>query len=152
MLEKLPYLSSRPGLAAWLEEVAKFCIVGGMNYVVDVGIFNALRSTVLATRPVTAKIISVGIATLFSWVINRNWTFKGRATDTPVREIFGFVVVNGLGALPAFVCLWISHHILGFDSLLADNISGNVIGLIIGTIVRYLCYRYFVFTGGKDGS
>lgn len=150
MLEKLPYLDKRPKLAAWLEEVIKFCIVGGLNFLVDIGIFNALLFTLLSDAPMVAKAISVSVATIFSWVVNRNWTFKGQETDRRLKELIGFIVVNILGALPALICLWISHHLLGLTSALADNISGNVIGLIIGTIVRYVCYKFFVFTGDKD--
>lgn len=147
MLEKLPYLNTRPALAAWCEEVMKFCIVGGMNYLIDIGIFNALLFTVFLSRPLPAKVISVTVATLFSWVVNRNWTFKGRGTDNRARELASFVIVNVLGAAPAFICLWISHHLMGLTSPLADNISGNIIGLILGTILRYVCYKYVVFTG-----
>ena len=34
---------------------------------------------------------------------------------------------------------------LGFTSLLADNISANVVGLVLGTAFRFLMYRYWVF-------
>jgi putative flippase GtrA len=43
------------------------------------------------------------------------------------------------------ICLAISRYILGFDSILADNISSNVIGVGIGTIFRFWAYRTLVF-------
>jgi putative flippase GtrA len=42
-------------------------------------------------------------------------------------------------------CLWFSHYVLGFTSLLADNISSNVIGLALGTVFRFWLYRSWVF-------
>jgi hypothetical protein len=45
----------------------------------------------------------------------------------------------------ALACLWISHHALGFTSLLADNIATNVVGLALGTAFRFLLYRYWVY-------
>lgn len=152
MSRLIPYLRARPALASQVAEITKFCLVGGMNYVVDVAIFNGLLFTVTAGRPVAAKTVSVAVATLFSWVMNRTWTFRGRGRPDRMRELVTFVLVNVAGALPSLACLWISHHILNLTSALADNISGNVIGLILGTLLRYVCYRSLVFTGSGTGN
>lgn len=128
-----------------LIEGLRFLLVGGMNYVVDVGVFNALRATVLATQPVSAKVISATVATLFSWVVNRSWTFSTRARRRMLHEFIGFMVINALGLVPPVVCLWLSHYVLGFESQLADNISANIIGVALGTLVRYLGYSLVVF-------
>jgi len=39
----------------------------------------------------------------------------------------------------------VSHYLLGFRSALADNISGNVVGVLLGNVFRYFMYRFFVF-------
>ncbi|MBD3690095.1 GtrA family protein [Nanchangia anserum] len=143
---------SRIARAAWVEEVVKFCLVGGLNYVVDVALFNALLFTLLSGHPLPAKVISVAVATTMSWFINRSWTFRGRGTDRKVRELINFALVNVIGAAPALCFLWLTHHVLGLTSALADNISGNVAGLIVGSIVRYLCYKFVVFTGPTDAG
>ncbi|MDO5720381.1 MAG: GtrA family protein [Actinomycetaceae bacterium] len=130
-------------------EGVRFLLVGGMNYVVDVGVFNLLRATLLAAQPVTAKVISAVVATLFSWVANRSWTFSTRARGRMLHEFAGFIAVNLLGLLPPVVCLWLSHYVLGFDSQLADNISANIVGVALGTVVRYVGYTLYVFNGGS---
>ncbi|MDO5747311.1 MAG: GtrA family protein [Actinomycetaceae bacterium] len=130
-----------------LIEILRFCIVGGANYIVDLLVFNILLFTVFWSLPITAKVFAVSVATLFSWVANRQWTFRQRRTGHLTRELVSFIVVNILGMLPALVCLQVSHYWMGLTSPLADNISANVIGLIIGTILRYVFYRRFVFTG-----
>jgi putative flippase GtrA len=133
-------------------ELLKFGIVGGTGFIVDIGLFNLLQHgpfAVLAGKPVTAKILSVAVAMIVTWIGNRLWTFADQRTRTKVREFVGFVVVNIGGMAIAVLCLWISRYVLGFDSPLADNISANVIGLVLGMIFRYLAYKYLVFTGDK---
>lgn len=130
-------------------ELLRFGSVGGVAFLVDVGLFNLLRfgpGELLLDKPLTAKVISVAIATLVSWLGNRYWTFAERRTENRLRELIGFAVVNVGGLLIALACLWFSHYILGYTSALADNISGNVIGLLLGMIFRYFAYRHLVFT------
>jgi putative flippase GtrA len=129
-------------------ELARFGSVGLVAYVVDLGVFNLIRgSETLGHKPITAKVISVAVATLVAWLGNRYWTFADRRTDTQARELAGFVVVNVGGMLVAVACLAVSHYVLGFTSQLADNIAANGVGLVLGTAFRYVAYRRWVFTG-----
>lgn len=131
-----------------LTEITRFGIVGGINWVVDLVVFNAARWVLPLNLVLLAKIIAVLVAATLSWFINRRWTFQARATNMPHREVAIFMAVNALGMLPPLLCLWVSHYLLGFTSALADNISANVVGLALGTLVRYFGYRHLVFTGG----
>lgn len=142
--------STRGAAASRLAEIVKFCLVGGANYLVDLAVFNALLFCVWSAFPLRAKVASVAVATLFSWVANRLWTFRTRRTAALGKELIGFIIINIVGMLPALACLQISHYWMGLTSPLADNISANVIGLILGTVLRYLGYRAFVFTGGRS--
>jgi len=137
----------RPDRQDQVIEVARFLVVGGINWVVDLTVFNLVRALSGGRWILLAKICAVAVATLFSWVLNRHWTFAARATNAPGRELGGFVVVNVLGMLPPLACLGVSHYLLGLVSPLADNISANVVGLVLGTVLRYIGYRSFVFTG-----
>ena len=131
-------------------QLAKFGAVGGIAYLVDVGVMNLLRfgpGEVLGHKPLTAKIISVVVATLVAWLGNRHWTFATSRRDSRGRELMWFLVVNAGGMAIAVGTLGISHYVLGFTSPLADNIAANGVGLALGTLFRYLCYRHFVFTG-----
>lgn len=140
---------ARSRLMLRLYELMRFGSVGAVAFVVDVGLMNLLRfgpGEILGHKPLTAKVISVAVATLVSWIGNRYWTFSGRRTANKVRELTGFALVNVGGMLVAVGCLWFSHYVLGFTSPLADNIAANVVGLVLGMIFRYLAYRHFVFT------
>jgi len=148
----------RQRLWAWLGEVARFCSVGLIAYVVDVGLMNLLRfgpGEVLGHKPLTAKVISVSVAILIAWWGNRNWTFAGRRSAPTAsarsRELVQFIAVNLVGMAIGVGCLAVSHYLFGLTSPLADNISANGVGLVLGTVFRYVAYRYWVFTA-DDGD
>lgn len=141
--------------SARLVELLRFGSVGGLAFVVDTGVFNLLRfgpGDLLEDKPITAKILSVAVATLVSWLGNRYWTFSDRKTATRARELLGFAVVNIGGMAIAVACLGFSHYVLDLRSPLADNISANGVGLVLGTAFRYLAYRSWVFTGERSTS
>ena len=139
-------------LSARVGELARFGSGGAVAYVVDLGLFNLLRfgpGDLMESKPLTAKVVSVAVATLVAWVGNRYWTFAERRTSSRGRELAGFVVVNIGGLVIGVGCLAFSHYVLGLHTALADNISANVIGLFLGTAFRYVAYRRLVFTGSS---
>lgn len=127
-------------------------MVGAVAFVVDTGLFNLLlhvgQSPVLEGKPLTAKVISVCVATLVAWLDNRYWTFRRRRRSAVPRELVLFTVVNVGGLLLALVPLGVSRYLLGLDSPLADNIAANVVGLALGTVFRFVMYRTYVFNEG----
>jgi len=134
-------------------EAMKFGAIGALAYVVDVYVFNLLlsgwwplTSAPLGHKAVTCKVISVSAATVVAWLGNRYWTFRHRRRATARSEFVLFVVMNIGGLLIAAGCLGVSHYLLGLTSKLADNVSANLVGLVLGTLFRFWAYRRFVFT------
>ncbi|RLP70659.1 GtrA family protein [Mycetocola reblochoni] len=136
--------------------LAKFLVVGGVGFVVDVTLFNLLRLGVFGTdvpwqSPLGAKTISVSVAIVLNWLGNRSWTFRrGRAGGGPGRMTVGTefvqVVLVSLGGMAITLgCLWVSHYVLGFTSIVADNIASNVVGLGLGTAFRFALLRTWVY-------
>lgn len=133
-------------------ELARFGTVGAVAYVIDVGLFNLLRAGALADHPLTAKGISVIVATTFAFLANRNWTYRDRARTGYGRETALFFATNAAALLISWACLATSHYLLGLDSQLADNISGNIIGVGLGTLFRFWVYRTWVFPTNHPGA
>ena len=135
-------------------EMVKFGTVGAVAFVVDVGLFNLLTSHLwfgsgdppLDGHEKLAKVLSASIATVVAWLGNRYWSFRHRRRSSRGREFLTFVLMNGIAMVIAVLCLAVSHDLLGYTSHLADNISGNVIGVGLGTLFRFWAYRTFVFT------
>jgi len=135
---------------ALIAQFARFGAVGLVGLVVDVGLFNLLSLTVLRPEtvhegPLIAKVLSTSVAILCNWIGNRHWTFREHRGRQLLREGIEFALVSVGGMLIGLLCLWVSHYLLGFTSLLADNIAGNVVGLGLGTLFRFALYKLWVF-------
>ncbi|HWH25529.1 MAG TPA: GtrA family protein [Pseudolysinimonas sp.] len=133
-----------------IAQFARFLSVGAVGFVVDFTVFNLLRATVFSPEqlhegPVLAKVASTLLAILVNWIGNRHWTFRAHRGRQLVREGIEFGIVSVGGMLIGLACLWISHYLLGFTSVIADNISSNIIGLGLGTLFRFAFYRLWVF-------
>jgi len=142
---------------AWIRshagELGRFGVVGVAGVIVNLGVFNLLRlgplsedSTVLGQddRVVTAKVIATLVSIVFAWVAHRQWTFRGLRTHKPMRELLIFGLVNFIAIVAEAGVVAISHYVLAFTSLAADNIA-SLIGIGLGTVLRYVGYKVFVF-------
>jgi putative flippase GtrA len=136
---------------ARLIELITFGAVGAMGFVIDVGLYNLLRATFLQGEPIEAKVISVVVATVASWLGNRFVTFRGKRGGSVLREAALFALINLIGLLISAGCLFVSHYLLGYRSQLDDNISANGVGLVLGTTFRFLAYRLWVFRSTDEG-
>ncbi len=145
--------SVRRHLPVKYRELAKFLVVGGTTYVIDVGLFTVLSHSVLANKVVTAKAISVLVATIISYILNREWSFSRRGGREPHHEAMLFFVVNGIALGLNLVPLALSQYVFGFNASnyssltvsVANFVSANIIGTAIGMAFRFWAYRKWVF-------
>ena len=137
-----------------LRSTLKFLVVGGLVFLLDAAMYNLLvfwhpthgwGEGIMHGSPLTAKVIAVAIASCLTYLGNRLWTFGDRPRPDTTRSIMMFVLVNLIAAGLQLSCLAFSRYVLGLDSVLADNISGTVIGQIVSTSFRYVTYGRFVF-------
>jgi putative flippase GtrA len=134
-------------------ELGKFGLVGAISYLVDFGVFNAIR---LSTgEPFTAKIISTVVAATTAFLGNRFWTWRHARRTTLARQYSLYFLFNLVGLGIGLACLLVSHNWLGaiwpaFTSAVADNISANLVGVGLATMFRFWAYRRFVFPTGTD--
>ncbi|MGH4016885.1 MAG: GtrA family protein [Pseudonocardiaceae bacterium] len=134
-------------------EMVKFALVGGTTYVVDIVLFTLLKTTVLEPKPVTAKIVAVLIATIVSYVLNREWSFRTRGGRERHHEAALFFLICGIGLVINAIPLWISRYVFDLQvpevsrlaQEVADFASANVIGTLLAMTFRWWAFRKYVF-------
>lgn len=134
-------------------EVFRFLTVGGLGYVVDVGLSNLLVFGVgflgipaaMSESPLKAKIISTIASVIVAWLGNRLWTYSDRHVGSNVRGITLFFVVNAIGMVIAVLPLGFTWYVLGLRDPISYNISTNVIGIGLAMVFRFYAYRTWVF-------
>ena len=87
MSDELP---SRPGV---LRRGGAFLVIGALAFVIDAAVFNLLTfgvtgEGVMYQQPVAAKSIAIGIATVFTYVGNRFWTYRTRRSSGDSRGTY----------------------------------------------------------------
>jgi putative flippase GtrA len=133
--------------------MAKVLVVGGTSWCIDTGIFTVLSHTVLDNKVITAKIISILVSTIFSYIANREWSFNRRGGRERHHEAMLFFVVNALALGLNLIPLAVSRYLLGFTTehysqvtvTIVDFVAANVIGTLIAMAFRFWAYRRFVF-------
>ena len=124
-------------------EATKFLIAGGVAFAVDIGVFNLCL--LLGVDGVVAKIVASVPATIVAYVGNRYWTYRDRDRTGVGREYSLFFLFSAIAAGIQAACVFVSAHMLGYDGVLADNISGNVVGMALATLFRFWAFRTWVF-------
>ncbi|WP_245988517.1 GtrA family protein [Flexivirga caeni] len=125
-------------------ELAKFGVVGVVNIVIDMGLYNVLIDGPMQGKITAAKVVSGAVATAFAWVGNRYWTFRHRRNRPVHHEILLFFVVNGIALGLSAIWVAFAHYSLGLEGKLWLNVNA-IIGIGWGTIFRFWAYKKFVF-------
>lgn len=137
------------------KEFSKFCLIGGLNTLVDFTVLNLLIISFGIAHTswhfFVFKITSVVVAATFSFFMNKRWVFghKLRKSSKLKREILSFVSINITGLLlntvvsyEVFVLL--SHLSFGLSPLAAANI-GALSGSIFTFTFNFYLYKFVVF-------
>jgi putative flippase GtrA len=138
------------GLASlFWREVAKFGAVGGVAFVIDNGLTYYLMHGPMTDSEAKARFVGASIATVFSWIANRLWTFRHRRQANVLREFLMFILINGIGIgiSTGFTALAkYSFNVTDKNMLFA---AGDV-GILVATVVRFFAYRFLVFNQELD--
>ena len=134
-------------------ELLKFAVVGGICFVVTTVVNYALKITILNAKPVTALAVAVVIATIVSYVLNREWSFRTRGGRERHHEAALFFLISGIGVGLNSLPLWVSRYLLDLQvpqvSLLvqevADFISGMILGTLLAMVFRLWAFKKWVF-------
>ena len=135
-----------------IAEVGRFLAVGGAATIVALIIFNLLvhgfntgSHAVLRDEPILAYVLANSLGMGVSYYGSRHWAFRDRPPVTSDGGLISFVGINYLTMLIPIGCLAVSRDVLGLDDPISDNVSANVIGLVLGLAARFALFRTYVF-------
>ena len=130
-------------------QATRYCFVGLVNVMIDVGVLNLLVRLTGLTRG--AGFVALGsssycLALLNSYIWNGRWTF-GNSTNTP-RQIGLFIVANGIGLAINDAALYlltaVPHPWIGRSPLLhVDEAKAIAVGLT--AVWTFIAFRLWVF-------
>ncbi|MBU3181408.1 GtrA family protein [Clostridium psychrophilum] len=120
--------------------LSKFSCVGGLNTLIDFGVFSLLNS-LFGINYIISQVISYSSGTLNSFILNKFWTFKDTKTNKKTtKEIIQFIVVNSAS---------LGVSLIGLSILLKNNsmnpFIAKIISMVLAQIVNFLGYRFWVF-------
>src|SRR5699024_6413281 len=136
-------------------EAFKFLTVGGLGYIVDVGLSNVLAyglgpiPALLEGSPIKSKIISTVLAMIVVWIGNRLLTYGDRITHSNSRGLVHFVAVKLTVMFISVIQLGVTWYLLDMRDQLTYNIPTNIVGIGFATLFRFYANRTCVF---KDES
>lgn len=121
--------------------------MGGLAFVVDVGLFQLLYAG-LRLDAVLAKGTATLVAMSVAYAGHRHWSFADRARLRHRQSYPRFALVNAVTLAMGLAIVWFVRHPLDVTS--AVTLQGaNVLSIAVGTVVRYLAYRGWVFPAGS---
>lgn len=112
----------------------KFCCVGFANVLVDFGVFHA---TGLFLPMYAARTLSWIVACLFSYAVNKHWTFRARDAGLLPLVRFGAVNLASLSLGLVLLCL--------FTRLGCSPTAAFLLSLPFTTVSNYLGYKLWGF-------
>ncbi|GGC64655.1 GtrA family protein [Undibacterium terreum] len=82
-------------------QVLSFALVGGIGFVIDASVLTLL-STVCGVNVYLARVVSFGVASLGTWLLNRKHTFEQRSINDAAagrQEYLRYMSIQVAGAL-----------------------------------------------------
>jgi putative flippase GtrA len=108
---------------------------------------------VLTNNPVTALAVAVIVATIVSYVLNREWSFSTRGGRERPHEAALFFLISGVGVAINAAPLAVSRYLLHlrqpavslFTQEVADFASGILLGTLLAMVFRWWAFKKWVF-------
>lgn len=132
-------------------QLAKFVLVGGLNFLIDNGILSFLIfATGISTGFIQSgfKALSFLVAVINSFLWNKYWTFKRAETESLSREFFQFLIVSTIGFSINVISDYFLVNNIGPQGGLALKTWAQLSAMIasaIAMIWNFLGYKFIVF-------
>jgi putative flippase GtrA len=130
----------REQLRLVIHEGFRFLVVGGIGTVLTIAGAVALHGL----GKYVAITIATIVATIFSFLGNRYWTFRHRKGQGAGHEGVLFFLLNGVGLVICYGCIWIIQDLMGLGGSLWYTVA-LVVGTGLGTLFRFWSYRKWVW-------
>lgn len=115
-------------------EVVRFCIVGGLSFLVDYSLLYALTEWA-GIYYLYSSAISFGVSVVFNYWLCVAYVFKGAGKQT-ARQATIFLVTGIMGLALNQLCMWFFVAIVGLHYMLA-----KIFATAIVTIWNYFTKR-----------
>lgn len=132
--------------------MGKFLAVGLLATIVSLILFNFLvhgfntaHVALLNDQPELAYVLANVVGMAISFHGTKGWAFKDREARHADGGVVAFVLINFATMLIPLSCLYLSRNVLGLDDPISDNISANLVGLLLANVARFFVFRYYVF-------
>jgi putative flippase GtrA len=133
-------------------EVARFSAVNVVATAVALVLFNLLGHGLkgwfdgpLNGQVIYAYLLANSVGMVISYYGSRHFAFRHRRAAGPGGGMVTYFAINLASFVIPVTCLWFSRSVLKWDTIYADNVSGNVIGALLGNAFRFWAFRRFVF-------
>ena len=129
----------------------KFALVGGLNFLIDLGMLNLLiGATGIASGflAVVFKAIAFLTAVISSFIGNKFWTFRALSVEHAGRQFAGFFVVSVVGLAINVTAFSIFNDIIGPPGGLAPQTWANIsaaTAVLFVLLWNFLGYKFLVF-------
>lgn len=127
-----------------VKELGAFGVVGAACFVLQVGLFQLLYAH-LDVGAVTSNLVATVVSMTAAYLGHRYWSFSHRTRSGVAREYLVFAMINGLTLVLGLAVVAFVRYPLDQDGALVLQLA-NIGSIVLGTVVRYLGYRRWVFT------
>lgn len=122
-------------------QFSRYLLVGAFNTIVGyVIIFGAMY--VLEWSPIQSNVFGYSIALMFSFLLNRNFTF--RSTGRKSTELIRFLIVFAISFGANLVALSVLVEVFNAHKYLSQIFAG-----IVYVVISYAMNKYLVFRSGS---
>jgi putative flippase GtrA len=124
-------------------ELSAFGMVGAVCFVLDLALFQLLYASV-GLGAVTAKLVATLVSMTVAFLGHRYWSFAHRQQTSLRQGYLRFAVINAVTLGIGLAIVATVRYPLGQESVLALQMA-NITSIAVGTAVRWLTYRRWVF-------
>lgn len=132
-------------------QLSKFTLVGGLNFLIDLGVLNLLISATGISQGLYAnvyKAVAFLVAVTSSFLWNKFWTFRALSVEHAGRQFVEFFVITAVGFFINVGAFALLNDVVGpqngIDPQTWASISAGG-AAIFGLLWNFLGYKFFVF-------